>query len=125
MAQLRDFYTRTMEDPKYLGDRLEVSDELESAIQQVKMTLFTKKGEVLGEPDFGIDLENYLFEYSIDPDRLGRDAMGQVNKYVAEGRKRQIKVSPLLYPDDKANRDIFVLLIDIPELKNSIAMFYD
>jgi hypothetical protein len=125
MAQLRDFYTRTMEDPKYLGDRLEVSDELESAIQQVKMTLFTKKGEVLGEPDFGIDLENYLFEYSIDPDRLGRDAMGQVNKYVAEGRKRQIKVSPLLYPDDKANRDIFVLLIDIPELKNQIAMFYD
>ena len=89
------------------------------------MTLFTKKGEVLGEPDFGIDLENYLFEYSIDPDRLGRDAMGQVNKYVAEGRKRQIKVSPLLYPDDKANRDIFVLLIDIPELKNQIAMFYD
>lgn len=125
MANLRDFYTRTMEDPKYLGDRFEISDELESAVQQVKMTLFTKKGEVLGEPDFGIDLDSYLFEYSIDPIRLSQDATSQINKYVAESRKRQISVSPSMYPDDKSNRDIFVLLIDIPELKNSIAMFYD
>jgi hypothetical protein len=125
MANLRDFYTRTMEDPKYLGDRVEISDELESAIQQVKMTLFTKKGEVLGEPDFGIDLDSYLFEYSVDPMSLSQDATSQINKYVAEARKRQISVSPSMYPDDKSNRDIFVLLIDIPELKNSIAMFYD
>lgn len=125
MASLRDFYTRTNEDPKYLGDRLEISDELESAIQQVKMTLFTRRGEVLGEPDFGIDLDSYLFEYSIDPGRLSKDATGQINKYVAEARKRQITVSPSLYPDDKANRDIFVLLINIPETKNSFALFYD
>jgi hypothetical protein len=125
MTKIRDFYTRTTEDPKYLADRLEISDELESAIQQTKMTLFTKKGEVLGESDFGIDLDSYLFEYSIDPSRLGKDATGQINKYVAEARKRQISVSPAIYRDDKANRDIFVLLINIPELKNSIAMFYD
>ena len=67
MAHLRDFYTRTLDDPKYLGDRVEISDDLESTIQQVKMTLFTKKGEVLGEPDFGLDLNKYLFEYDIDP----------------------------------------------------------
>ena len=125
MANLRDFYTRTNDDPKYLEDRLEISDEIESAIQQVKMTLFTKKGEVLGEPDFGINLDSYLFDYSIDPQGLGRDATGQINKYVAEARKRQISVSPAIYPDDKSNRDIFVLLINIPELKNQFALFYD
>ncbi len=125
MAHLRDFYTRTMDDPKYLGDRVEISDDLESTIQQVKMTLFTKKGEVLGEPDFGLDLNKYLFEYDIDPMGLSHEATSQVNKYVTEARKRQITVDPSLYPDDKSNRDILVLLIDIPELKNSIAMFYD
>jgi hypothetical protein len=56
---------------------------------------------------------------------LSHEATSQVNKYVAEARKRQITVNPSLYPDDKSNRDILVLLIDIPELKNSIAMFYD
>jgi hypothetical protein len=125
MAQLRDFYTRTTDDSKYLSDRVEVSDDLESAIQQVKMTLFTKKGEVLGEPDFGVDIDSYLFEYSIDPHTLGKDANGQINKYVGEARKRQITVTPSIYPDDRANRDVFVLLINIPELKNSIAVFYD
>jgi hypothetical protein len=125
MANLRDFYTRTNEDPKYLENRLEISDEIESAIQQVKMTLFTKKGEVLGEPDFGINLDSYLFDYSIDPQGLGRDATGQINKYVAEARKRQISVSPAIYPDDKSNRDIFVLLVNIPEIKNQFALFYD
>ena len=125
MAYLRDFYTRTNEDPRYLDDKVEVSDDLESTIQQIKMTLFTKKGEVLGEPDFGIDLNKYLFEYDIDPMSLSHEATSQVNKYVAEARKRQVTVNPSLYPDDKSNRDILVLLIDIPELKNSIAMFYD
>lgn len=125
MAHLRDFYTRTNDDPRYLDDKVEVSDDLESTIQQVKMTLFTKRGEVLGEPDFGLDLNKYLFEYDIDPMSLSHEATSQVNKYVAEARKRQITVNPSLYPDDKSNRDILVLLIDIPELKNSIAMFYD
>jgi hypothetical protein len=125
MASLRDFYTRTNDDPKYLNDRVEIGDELESAIQQVKMILFTKKGEVLGEPDFGIDLDSYLFEYSVDPFNLSNEATGQINKYVSEARKRQITVAPSIYPDDKSNRDILVLLVDIPELKNTLAMFYD
>ena len=68
---------------------------------------------------------SYLFEYSIDPHALGKDANGQINKYVGEARKRQITVTPSIYPDDRANRDVFVLLINIPELKNSIAVFYD
>ena len=99
MANLRDFYTRTMEDPKYLGDRVEISDELESAIQQVKMTLFTKKGEVLGEPDFGIDLDSYLFEYSVDPMSLSQDATSQqISSYMVEdGSYFRIKNIQLTY----------------------------
>ena len=125
MASFRDFYTRTPDDPKYLGDRVEIADEVESAIQQVKMTLFTKKGEVLGEPDFGLDLDSYLFEYDADPFQLSSDAMFQINKYVSESKKRKITVDPSLYPDDKSNRDILVLLVDIAEAKEQVALFYD
>lgn len=125
MSSLRDFYTRTLDDPRFLGDRVEISDELESAIQQVKMTLFTKKGEVLGEPDFGLQFENYLFEYDIDPMSLAQEGADQINKYVSEGRKRQITLSPSIYQDEKANRDILVLLVNIPEIKSQLAMFYD
>lgn len=125
MAQLRDFYLRVEADPAFRSGQFEVYDELESALQQIKMTLFTNKGEVLGEPDFGLQVEKYLFEFSIDPFLLTREAGDQINRYVGEARKRSITVKPASYNDDKAGREIFVLLIDVPELKNPISIFYD
>jgi hypothetical protein len=125
MSQLRDFYLRPETDPAYRPNQLEVYDDLESAIQQIKMTLFTRKGEVLGDPDFGVELEKYLFEFSIDPFGLTKEAGGQINKYVGEARKRDITVKPASYADDRAGREIFVLLIDVPELKNQLSIFYD
>jgi hypothetical protein len=125
MAQLRDFYIRPEGDPAFRPEQLEVYDELESALQQIKMTLFTKKGEVLGEPEFGLEVEKYLFEFTIDPFALTKEAGGQINKYVGEARKRNITVKPASYNDATSNREIFVLLIDVPELKNPLAIFYD
>jgi hypothetical protein len=84
MSQLRDFYTRQENDPAFRPEQFEIYDDLESALQQIKMTLFTKKGEV-----------------------------------------RSITVRPASYADTKSNRDIFVLLIDIPELKTPLSIFYD
>jgi hypothetical protein len=125
MAQLRDFYLRPESDPAHRPDQLEIYDELESTLQQIKMTLFTKRGEVLGEPNFGVDVEKYLFEFSIDPFALTRDAQNQINSYVTETRKRAIGVRPASYSDERANREIFVLLIDIPEIKTPLSIFYD
>jgi len=125
MTQLRDFYIRPENDPAYRPDQFEVYDELESALQQIKMTLFTRKGEVLGDPEFGVETEKYLFEFNIDPFALTKEAGGQINKYVGEARKRNITVKPASYSDDKSGREIFVLLIDVPELKNQLSIFYD
>jgi hypothetical protein len=125
MSKLRDFYIRPENDPAFQQDQLEVYDELESTLQQVKMTLFTEKGEVLGEPDFGLDVEKYLFEFTIDPFSLTKEASGQISKYVTEAKKRDITVKPASYSDDQVNKEVFVLLIDIPELKNQISIFYD
>ena len=125
MAQLREIYFRDQNDPKYRADQVEVTDDLEATIQQIMMTIFTKKGEVLGEPNFGLNLDNYLFEFDVDPTSLGRAAQDQIYNFVAETRKRRITEKPSLYPDSVSNRDILVLLIDIPEIKEKIAAFYD
>ena len=125
MAQLREIYFRDQNDPKFQADKVEVTDDLEATIQQIMMTIFTKKGEVLGEPNFGLNLDNYLFEFDVDPTSLSRAAQDQIYNFVAETRKRRITVKPSLYPDSVSNRDILVLLIDIPEIKEKIAAFYD
>jgi len=125
MAQLRDFYIRPESDPAHRPEQLEVTDDIESLLQQIKMTLFTNKGEVLGEPDFGLEVEKYLFEFNVNPHLLTKEAYSQLDRYVGESRKRDINIRPAVYNDDKSNRDIFVLLIDIPEVKNTLSIFYD
>lgn len=66
----RDLYMRDPTDPNFKSGILEVSDEIEMLISQIKMILLTNKGEVLGAPDFGLNLEEQLFtlnrnEYTI------------------------------------------------------------
>ena len=125
MAQLRDFYLRQTNDPAFRPDQLEVYDDLEGMLQQIRMVLFTQKGEVLGEPDFGLDVEKYLFEFSVDPFSLTREAAAQINTFVGETKKRPITVKPATFADDRANRDIFVLLISVPEIKGDLSIIYD
>jgi hypothetical protein len=125
MSKLRDLYIRKENEPGFDENRLEVFDELESTIQQIKMTLFTRKGEVLGEPNYGVEVDRYLFEFSIDPFGIKQDASDQINTYVSGARKKTITVNPASYQDDRVGREIFVLLINIPELNNSLSIFYD
>jgi hypothetical protein len=125
MSYLREFYLKPEDDPAYNQDQLEVYDDLEACLQQLKMTLFTNKGEVLGEEDFGVDLNKYLFDFDIDPFGITRDATQQIERYVTEAKKRNITLEPNIYEDTVSNRDVFVLGINIPELKAPLSIFYD
>lgn len=67
---MREIYNRDPNDPKYNPYQLEVSDPIEICTGQLKMLLLTNKGEVLGDPKFGLNLEDLIFnlelsEYSI------------------------------------------------------------
>lgn len=122
MSTIRDFYTRTQDDPKYTSGLIENSDSLEETIAQIKMTLLTNKGEVLGEPNFGIEVNKYLFEFDIDPFQLSSEASSQIDSFVTGSKTYDIKVKPSRYSDDK-DRDVFVLGIDITG-EDSFGIFY-
>ena len=117
MANTRDFYLRDENDPSFNLDQIEVYDELEACINQVKMTLLTNKGEVLGEPDFGIQIENYLFDFDINPYLLSDEANGQISKYVSESKRRGVKVNPYYTTDERGNK-LYVLNINIEEKRS-------
>ena len=124
MADIRDFYMRADGDPKYRPDQVEVYDEIEASINQVKMTLLTNKGEVLGEPSFGVQVEQYLFEFELDPCKLSEDANNQIQKYVGEAKKRKIHATPM-YITDKRDRKVYVLQINIDGRRSPFAVLYD
>lgn len=56
-----DLYLRIPTDPKYSESEIELDVELEKFVQSIEMILTTRKGEVLGDPNFGANLEDYLW----------------------------------------------------------------
>ncbi len=122
MSTLKDFYMRSEGDPKYKSGVIQVSDDTEEAISQIKMTLLTDKGEVLGEPEFGLEVNKYLFDFETNPFGLSNEANLQIEKYVASSKIKNIEVSPSKFTDDR-DRDVFVLEVNING-NNSFGVFY-
>ena len=78
----KDFYLRSPDDPNYIDGIFESNDPTENAIQQVRMVLLTRRGEVLGE-DIGFNAEKYLFDFEFsDLSEMERDANDQIAEFV-------------------------------------------
>lgn len=79
---LKDIYAIPEEEPRYKDNILEISNELDEIIQQVDMILFTKKGEVLCMPEFGCNLEQYLFDTTYNKTQIKNIIMEQINNFI-------------------------------------------
>lgn len=90
---LKEIYFRDPTDPKYNIKKVEVNSGLETVLNKIRMVLTTKKGDVLGEPDFGLDLENMLFDTTFDEGLLKSAFFGQMQKYIAESYKYNIDLT--------------------------------
>lgn len=62
---IREIYCKLPSDNDYRL-KAETVNELEQILQQIKIILGTKPGEVLGSPSFGIDLNQYIFSMGLD-----------------------------------------------------------
>jgi phage baseplate assembly protein W len=89
---IEEIYIRTQDDPKYNENTLEHSSELEMLLGKIMMILKTRKGEVLGDPAFGVSLEDYLFTFNLDENRIRREISEQISIYAPESSIFNIKI---------------------------------
>lgn len=105
---LKDIYAIPEEEPRYKDNILEISNELDEIIQQVDMILFTKKGEILCMPEFGCNLEQYLFDTTYNKTQIKNIIMEQINNFI--------------YLDDSYKVDVDVNFV---KWKYNVAMIVD
>lgn len=79
---LRDIYAIPEEEPRFKDGVLEITGELDEIIQQVDMILFTKPGDVLCMPEFGCNLEQYLFDTSFNENTIKQVIKNQINNFI-------------------------------------------
>ncbi len=81
---IKEIYFRDLTDPKYRNDKLEINDELESVLNKVRMILFTNKGDVLGYPDLGMNLDDYIFDFNFNENQIRSRFYSQIYKYIPD-----------------------------------------
>lgn len=87
---IKDIYIRNPEDPNYKYGVLEHSDSIESIISKIKMLFGTRSGQIFGDLNFGLGIEDKIFETKINKMLLETQIKEQINLYVSESTQYTI-----------------------------------
>jgi len=89
---IQDIYIRSPEDPNYVYGIYSHEDAIESIISKIRMILGTRQGQILGDVNFGVALEDLIFETRINKFDLEEKIRAQITQYISEAS--QYKISP-------------------------------
>jgi hypothetical protein len=84
MLDYVDFYILGPEDPSFNDTNIIEDDIIQVIIQKYKSIIFTNKGDVLGDPNFGADIELLLYETKVSEDYVTKIIIEQINTYIPE-----------------------------------------
>lgn len=79
-----DFYIKYPEHPNFTSSRFIEDETVAVIVQKYEMILFTNKGDLLGDPNFGADLPNLLFETLLSAPAIEADIRAQIADYIPE-----------------------------------------
>ena len=108
---IRELYCKLPTDLDY-EPMVESIDEIFNLLQQIRVVLGTKPGEVLGTPMFGCNLEKYLFRMNLDKDEILTAIRQEILDYVYyDSNKWNLSIDVLF--GKNANDPYEYALIDI------------
>lgn len=84
---MREIYNRDPLDPNYNPFQIETTDPVEICVGQLKMLLLTNKGEVFGDPKFGMNLEDLIFNLELSETSIRKEMDLFLTTYVPLFRK--------------------------------------
>jgi len=86
-----ELYIKYIGDPNYDPNQVHIENEVQQLITQIETTLFTDKGEVLGSPGFGCNLEDLIYSLGYNEHQLKSTIEGQIDAYCPLAKKYNVK----------------------------------
>lgn len=105
----KEIYCRIPADVQYKA-QLECDSELETILQQIRVILGTKKGEVLGNYSFGINLEEYLFQYNANTETIKNELSEMINQYLSYDQNKWNVSVDVNYGKDYYNKSDYAVV---------------
>ena len=119
---MREFYFRHDNDPLFVSDVFETSDDLEALVYQIRLVLNTNKGDVLGSEKFGSNLDDMLFSFDFNQDTFNNSLVEQVNTYCEIANNYKLNFTMQRIKDTKY-RDVGVIDVAV-EGKSILGFIY-
>ena len=88
-----DLYCRLPGEAEFDINLLETSNAFIETLQEITMLFETKPGDVLGQPDMGIDLERVLYEFGVTESQLRTIIERQVQTYIPQASDFNFRVN--------------------------------
>lgn len=106
---LRDFYIKYLEHPRFSINKLIEEEAVEIIVNKIEMVLFTNKGEVYGDQNFGADLYYYLHQTKVSKDTVEEVIREQFRRYIPELASTSYTLTVSILPGNFQD----ILLVDI------------
>jgi hypothetical protein len=79
-----DFYIGYDGHPSFRDLELIEDDVVRVIVQKYEVIIFTNKGDILFDPEFGADLTSLLYETRLSAESIESDIESQILKYIPE-----------------------------------------
>lgn len=79
-----DFYIGYEGHPRFRDPEIIEDDVIRVVIQKYEMIIFSNKGDLLGDINFGADLPNLLHETRLSAETIEEDIKSQIETYIPE-----------------------------------------
>lgn len=113
----RDHYIGYPGHPRFVVNKIITDDIIRAIVQKYEMILFTNKGEVFGDPNFGGDLEKLLYETRISAPAVRNIIIEQINEYIPEIRNINYKLDVKFEEDPERYQDVMVVEFTIADFE--------
>jgi len=110
-----DFYIIGPDDPTYTPLQVVEDELLNVIVQKYKMVLFTNKGEVLGDPDFGANLLELLYQTKVSESYVRNTISDQIARYIPELLNTSYSLNVVFVQDPVNYQDIMFVYLKLAD----------
>lgn len=118
----KDFSISYKGHPRYNDLDLIEDDPVRVILQKYEMVLFTNKGDVFGDLDFGCDLEYLLHETKVDSTYVETIILTQIDKYIEEMKNTNYSLNVKFYDDPERFQDWMEINFQINDYEVYVAV---
>ena len=110
-----DFYIIFPGHPRFNDTQLIEDDLVRVIIQKWEMVIFTNKGELFFNPQFGGDLPKYLHETRLSADTIKGSLLGQISDFIPELQSTNYVLEVNIYEDPERYQEYMEIYLQVNE----------